>query len=317
MRAAAGAMKVWSDWFAYAIQKLVFEPPSKPGYLEHEAGYVYTSSGMRIATMLLRPVSAQERVAPHAENLIDLDIEGEGLTRHGKSHTDEPPAPKVPVRPLLLYSHGNAEDIGTAREHLQWLATSLECDVLAYDYVGYGHSSDGLKSEANMYQAIEAVFQHASRRLQAQPALNSGLFLMGRSLGCTASTHLARALSDQQRNTGCRLYLGLMLVSPLASGFRVLFGVGDSSSALYSMLDRLFCPVALDIGGVAQPVFILHGLQDDIIDIRNAYEVQTHVPVSCLYPPMYVDAGHNDVFALHGSRMAAQLREFMRHCRAR
>ena len=79
-----------------------------------------------------------------------------------------------------------------------------------------------------------------------------------------------------------------MLVSPLASGFRVLFGVGDSSSALYGMLDRLFCPLAQDIEGVAQPVFLLHGLQDDIIDIRNAYEIQKHVPVRCLYPPLKV-----------------------------
>ena len=199
---------------------------------------------------------------------------------------------------------------------MQWLANSLRCDVLAYDYVGYGHSSDALKSEANMYLAIEAMYGHASHRLSTQPALNSGLFLMGRSLGCTASTRLALTLSQKQRDSGCCLYLGLMLVSPLASGFRVLFGVGDSSSALYGMLDRLFCPVAQDIEGVAQPVFILHGLQDDIIDIRNAYTIQAHVPVRCLYPPLCVDAGHNDVFALHGSRMVLQLREFMQHCRA-
>jgi hypothetical protein len=36
----------------------------------------------------------------------------------------------------------------------------------------------------------------------------------------------------------------------------------------------------------------------------------------CVFPPLYLDAGHNDVFALHGSRMVLHLREFMLHCRA-
>jgi len=315
MRGNALAMLVLSDWFAYAIQKLVFEPPSKPGYHEDQASYVYTSSGLRIAMMLLRPTTAEVRRAPPVENLIDLGVEGDSMGRQGSPPEAQLPALAQP-RPLVLYSHGNAEDIGTAYDHLQWLANSLGCDVLAYDYVGYGHSSDALKSEANMYLAIEAMHEHAARRLRAQPPLNSGLYLMGRSLGCTASTRLALTLSQKQRDTGCRLYLGLVLVSPLASGFRVLFGVGDSSLALYGMLDRLFCPVAQDIEGVAQPVFLLHGLQDDIIDIRNAYEIQKHVPVRCLYPPLYVDAGHNDVFALHGSRMVLQLRDFMAHCRS-
>ena len=304
-------MPVLSDWFAYAIQTLVFEPPSKPGYLEHQASYVYTSCGLRIATMLLRPEPKKVRPVAPAEDLIDLGADVLDCTR-GACRAAEQPGH---VRPLLLYSHGNAEDIGTAYEHLQWLATSLECDVLAYDYVGYGHSSDGLKSEANMYLAIEAVYKQAERRL-APHALNSGILLMGRSLGCTASTRLAHTLSMQERETGCRKYLGLVLVSPLASGFRVLFRVGSSSSTLYSMLDRLFCPVAQDVEDVAQPVFLMHGLQDDIINVRNSYEIQAHVPVRYLYPPMYVDAGHNDVYALHGSRMASKMRDFMRHCRA-
>ena len=107
-----------------------------------------------------------------------------------------------------------------------------------------------------------------------------------------------------------------MIVSPLASGFRVLFNVGNSPSALYIMLDSLFCPVAQEIEDVTQPVFLMHGLQDDTIDVRNAYEIQAHVAVRCLYPPLYVDARHNDVFALHGERMATQLRAFLRHCRA-
>jgi len=299
-------MSILSDMFAYAIQKLVFEPPPKPGYLEHEASYVKTKNGLRIAMKTLHPVHKQEGRAAQVDSLIDLGVDFAVLPTPPVVFNEKP-------RPLLLYSHGNAEDLGTSYDYLQWLATNLNCDVLVYDYVGYGHSSVALMSEANMYEAIEAVYQHAAQRM-THVSKNSSLFLMGRSLGSTASTRLARLLSQQQEETGTRLYHGLILLSPLASGFRVLFRVGDSASTLYSMLDRLFCPVVHDIQSVGQGVLIIHGLQDQTIDIRNAYEIQAHVPMRSVYPPLYVDAGHNDVDQLHGAQMLSHIGKFMIHC---
>jgi len=298
-------MFVVSDMFAYAIQRMVFEPPRTPGYLENEAVYVKTQDGLRIATMLISPVASV--AGPHADSDVVDDLIDLGGVPAPPAHT---PLLVPKLRPLLLYSHGNAEDIGTSREHSQWLATNLDCDVLVYDYVGYGHSSVALMSEAHMYSAIEAVYEHASRHYTHY----SGLFLMGRSLGSTASTHLARKLSQRQREDGCRLYKGLVLLSPLASGFRVLFDVGKSKSAFVTMLDHLFCPVLHDIEQVNEGVFIIHGLQDEVIDIRNAHEILAHVPARCAFPPLFVDAGHNDVDVLHGARMLSQLRHFMRLC---
>jgi len=317
-----------SNMFAYAIQNLVFEPPLRPGYLEHEAVYVRTEGGLRIATMLLQPeplvplAPLADSPAGVVDNLIDL-----GPPASSPYDWDDAPPPTFTpraqpqaaapaLRPLLLFSHGNAEDLGTAHDHAQWLATNLECSVLMYDYVGYGHSSVALMSEANMYHAIEAVYEHAARQAGAY----SGIFLMGRSLGCTASTRLARLLSERQRATGCHLYKGLVLLSPLASGLRVLFRIGEDdmtfAAPLVAVLDRLFCPVVQDVQGVDERVFVIHGLQDETIDVRNAYEIQAHVPARCCFPPLYVDAGHNDVDLLHGARMLAQLRVFMAATRA-
>ena len=298
-------MFVVSDMFAYAIQRMVFEPPRTPGYLENEAVYVKTQDGLRIATMLICPVASV--AGPHADSDVVDDLIDLGIVPAPPQQTI---MPMPQLRPLLLYSHGNAEDIGTSREHSQWLATNLDCDVLVYDYVGYGHSSVALMSEANMYTAIEAVYEHASRHYTH----HSGLFLMGRSLGSTASTHLARKLSQRQREEGCRLYKGLVLLSPLASGFRVLFDVGESSWVIVKLLDRLFCPVLHDIEQAGEGVLIIHGLQDEVIDIRNAYEIQAHVPARCSSLPLFVDAGHNDVDVLHVARMLSQLRQFMRQC---
>jgi len=60
---------------AYAIQSLVFEPPLVPGYLEHEATYVRTEGGLRIATMLQQPearVPLPSGDCHTVDDLIDL-----------------------------------------------------------------------------------------------------------------------------------------------------------------------------------------------------------------------------------------------------
>lgn len=50
----------------------------------------------------------------------------------------------------ILFSHGNAEDIGVI-EPLVWRLRDLGFNVLAYDYLGYG-TSDGSPSEEMLTQ---------------------------------------------------------------------------------------------------------------------------------------------------------------------
>eukprot|EP00573_Skeletonema_grethae_P011502 CAMPEP_0201711434 /NCGR_PEP_ID=MMETSP0578-20130828/59138_1 /ASSEMBLY_ACC=CAM_ASM_000663 /TAXON_ID=267565 /ORGANISM="Skeletonema grethea, Strain CCMP 1804" /LENGTH=932 /DNA_ID=CAMNT_0048200485 /DNA_START=104 /DNA_END=2902 /DNA_ORIENTATION=- len=45
-------------------------------------------------------------------------------------------------RYTLLYSHGNAEDIGLLAKFLTDISKLLQCDILVYDYSGYGVSVD-------------------------------------------------------------------------------------------------------------------------------------------------------------------------------
>jgi len=270
-----------SDCFAWAIQRLAFDPPRFPGYREHEAEYVKTIDGLRIATLLVRP---------GREDLVDAG---------------------PPVRDLILYSHGNAEDIGSCRARCQWLADGLDCDVLVYDYVNYGHSSASTMTEERMYAAILAVYEYASR----QPAHASRrLFIMGRSLGTTASTRLARVLSDQSQPDGARLFCGLILELPLASGFRVLCDGERLPATVAAALDRVFCPLILDIPLVTQPVFVIHGQQDLVINISNARLIQEHVRPLSSYPPLFVDAGHNDVEECAGTLLLRGIRRFQAFC---
>jgi len=50
----------------------------------------------------------------------------------------------------IIYSHGNATDIGAMYPLQAILSNSLECNVVSYDYSGYGESG-GIAMESNTY----------------------------------------------------------------------------------------------------------------------------------------------------------------------
>src|SRR5574342_467910 len=78
----------------------------------------------------------------------------------------------------MLFSHGNAEDLGGIRPLLPVLQ-DLGFSVLAYDYRGYG-LSEGQPSERNVYADIDAAYDYLTRDARVQPGR---LILYGRSLG--------------------------------------------------------------------------------------------------------------------------------------
>ena len=282
-----------SRLFAYSIQSLAFTPPQIPGYGESEAEYVKTVDNLRIAVMLVR--SAQEE-----ETHCIADPQGVMRRRGGGGAAG---------RDLILYAHGNAEDLGTAKGHGHWLADNLDCDVVLFDYVNYGHSSTGLMSEENMYRAIDAVFEYVSQELMEKHKYRH-LFLMGLSLGTTACVYLASKIGRHQG-----LYKGLIIQSPLASGFRVLCHAHSVPDRVCRVMDRAFCPVVQEIGRVEKPVFVIHGTRDEIVCIENAYDVQSKVQTKCIYPPLYIDAGHNDIEARWPGLLIEQISQFMHFCK--
>jgi len=79
----------------------------------------------------------------------------------------------------IIYSHGNAEDLGGNFEQLHNLADLLSCNVFAYEYPGYG-IAEGEPSEGGCYAAAEAAYKHVTNEL----GVDAGdVVLYGRSLG--------------------------------------------------------------------------------------------------------------------------------------
>ncbi len=61
-------------------------------------------------------------------------------------------------RYTLLFSHGNAVDLGQMCSFYIGLGSRINCNVFSYDYSGYGVST-GKPSEKNLYADIEAAWQ--------------------------------------------------------------------------------------------------------------------------------------------------------------
>jgi hypothetical protein len=110
----------------------------------------------------------------------------------------------------IIYSHGNATDIGAMFPLQAILAHSLECNVVSYDYSGYGESG-GVAMEANTYTDIMGVYSWTLSNVCGGD--ESRIVLYGQSVGSGPCCYL-----------GCREdgLGGMVLHSPFMSGMRVL-----------------------------------------------------------------------------------------------
>jgi len=106
-------------------------------------------------------------------------------------------------------SHGNAVDLGQMTSFLVGLGARLRCNIMTYDYSGYGRST-GTASENNLYADIEAAWQCLGKRFGI---CAEHIILYGQSIGTVPTIDLAT-----------RYEVGaVILQSPLMSGMRLAF----------------------------------------------------------------------------------------------
>eukprot|EP00262_Sarcandra_glabra_P011450 TRINITY_DN2743_c0_g2_i1.p1 TRINITY_DN2743_c0_g2~~TRINITY_DN2743_c0_g2_i1.p1 ORF type:complete len:216 (+),score=7.62 TRINITY_DN2743_c0_g2_i1:382-1029(+) len=113
------------------------------------------------------------------------------------------------ARLTVLYSHGNAADLGQLYELFVQLKVNLRVNLMGYDYSGYGASA-GEPSESNTYADIEAVYECLETEYGVS---QEDLILYGQSVGSGPTLHLASQLPRLR---------GVVLHSAIMSGLRVL-----------------------------------------------------------------------------------------------
>ncbi|XP_044500982.1 alpha/beta hydrolase domain-containing protein 17B-like [Mangifera indica] len=150
------------------------------------------------------------------------------------------------ARLTLLYSHGNAADLGQLYDLFVQLKVNLRVNLIGYDYSGYG-ASTGKPSESNTYADIEAVYQC----LQTEYGVSQeDLILYGQSVGSGPTLHLASKLPRLR---------GVVLHSGILSGLRVLCHVKFTFCFdIYTNINK--------IQKVKCPVLVIHGTEDDVVN---------------------------------------------------
>lgn len=153
----------------------------------------------------------------------------------------------------LLYSHGNAADLGQMYELFIELSIHLRLNLMGYDYSGYGQSS-GKPSEQNTYADIEAVYRCLTANYGAK---DENIILYGQSVGSGPTLDLAA------RIPGLR---SVVLHSPILSGLRVMYPVKRTYwFDIYKNIDKM--PL------VNCPVLIIHGTADDVVDCSHGKQL--------------------------------------------
>jgi fermentation-respiration switch protein FrsA (DUF1100 family) len=188
----------------------------------------------------------------------------------------------------ILYSHGNAEDLGDIRGELdQYCKQGFS--VIAYDYRGYG-TSPGRPSEATTYADIDAVYEYLIRQARIRP---EAIIVQGRSVGAGPSVDLAAR----------RPVAGLILESAFVTAYRVLTHIPLFPFDKYDNIRK--------IEKVTCPVLVIHGKGDSIIPFWHGEMLyrQAREPKMNLWVE---GADHNDFRLVAGDKYWRSLDRFRR-----
>ncbi|KAJ6368180.1 hypothetical protein OIU78_000708 [Salix suchowensis] len=169
----------------------------------------------------------------------------------------------------LLYSHGNAADLGQMYELFVELSNRLRINLMGYDYSGYGQSS-GKPTECNTYADIHAVYKCLKEQYGVK---DDQLILYGQSVGSGPTVDLASCLPNLR---------GVVLHSPILSGMRVLYPVKRTYwFDIYKNIDK--------IGMVNCPVLVIHGTSDEVVDCSHGKQLWELCKDK--YEPLWINGG--------------------------
>ncbi|XP_074582508.1 uncharacterized protein LOC141838820 [Curcuma longa] len=173
------------------------------------------------------------------------------------------------ARLTVLYSHGNAADLGQLYDLFVQLKLNLRVNLIGYDYSGYGASS-GKPSEYNTYADIEAVYEC----LQTEYGVSQeDLILYGQSVGSGPTLHLASRLARLR---------GVVLHSAILSGIRVVCHVNFTFCFdIYKNINK--------IKKVKCPILVIHGTEDDVVNWLHGHGLWKLAKEP--YEPLWIKGG--------------------------
>jgi pimeloyl-ACP methyl ester carboxylesterase len=165
--------------------------------------------------------------------------------------------PKSEIRFVMLYAHGNEEDLGNIYQMLCVLSNLLESvAIIAVEYPGYGiYQGFGKCTESRLLKTLETAYIFIRNDLNVP---KENIIICGRSIGTYAASRVAKLFEP----------CALILISPFAVMEHVASRFIGRFLAKYILGNR-FSTLEI-IREASTPLLIIHGEKDELIPVEHA-----------------------------------------------
>ena len=209
---------------------------------------------------------------------------------------------------LILLFHGNASH---RARRLPWydLCHTINVDVLAIDYRGYG-DSEGKPSEKALTEDALATWDYATRTLGYRA---DQIILAGESLGGGVAAKLASTLCQKDERPA-----GLVLVATFSSMLDAARNRFWWLPVRFLLIDRYRSD--LEMPHVTCPVLQFHGSHDSIVPLQLAQRLHAVTPLKSQCGVgrqliVFRGTGHNDVLDRNGNDLQKTIHTWIDVCK--
>jgi pimeloyl-ACP methyl ester carboxylesterase len=178
---------------------------------------------------------------------------------------------------VIIYSHGNFENLFDIYRFLIVLSNATGCNVVSYDYEGYGlYYSNNKPTEESVYNEAVDVYMHVLYNYAYGDHQN--IILIGRSIGSAPAIYSAFIFKDVK----CLILISAF-ESIIKTKFSLDFGFDIFKNCKY-------------ITYINAPVLFIHGKKDNIVRVRNS-ENLFHKSKNYESKIVLIDTGdHNNLY---------------------
>ncbi|CAK90803.1 unnamed protein product (macronuclear) [Paramecium tetraurelia] len=198
---------------------------------------------------------------------------------------------------IIVYFHGNAEDITQSYAFLIHLRNQEKISVLAVEYPGYGKYNNVQTSAEAIQNDADYVYNYLTKKIGYE---ENSIMIFGRSIGSGPATYLA-----SKHKPGC-----LVLMSPFTSLKDAVRDYIRFVGTWVQHLIRQRFNNLQNINDVTSPTFILHGKKDDMIPYQQAQRLQENCQAQICILHLAEDMDHIS-YKLH-SDLIIPLMQFLR-----
>jgi uncharacterized protein len=148
----------------------------------------------------------------------------------------------------IMMSHGNGESLASINDYA-YAFHALGYNLMAWDYAGYGRSTDCWFSQADLLADAESAYQWLATQEKPEK-----IFIFGYSVG----TGIALSVSAHHQQNPVFLVAGYDSLANVAK---------DNISPLVpiNLLARYPIETASFINQISQPIYLIHGTADTLI----------------------------------------------------